>query len=257
MSDIDGVKPLNLLPDRLDVAEFSPFELKVVLGESADREQSRDNYNWVGAYLVEQAQLFEWEVAEWFKSGAKEIGGKRPLDLWHNMDGIEKVFDYAKLFKAQADEALADEPPVEGEEIVRSHEIANSALSTIHRSFVIADVELKAGSEATGTKSITIANPDIETAPYLRWKGNGVLEDYRITRKDGDRAAMYYITRYVGDDMPSFIMQSGIVESDKNHTIPTDSDSSLDGRPPSAGEIASFVIPLAQEAKNETLAVVA
>jgi hypothetical protein len=49
------------------------------------------------------------------------------------------------------------------------------------------------------------------------------------------------------------VLQSGIVESFRGEYQPTSSDSDINGRPPSAGEVAMFVIPLANEVKNQTL----
>src|ERR1700722_1240249 len=99
MPAIESVEPLNLLPDRLAIADFSESEMEQVLGESADQELSKDNFNWIGAYLVEQAGLRETEVAEWFRSSARGLEGERPLDAWSHLEGFMQVFNYAKRYK--------------------------------------------------------------------------------------------------------------------------------------------------------------
>jgi hypothetical protein len=254
MSTLEGIEPLNLLPDRFEAASFSPKEARLVLGESADRQLSRDNFNWLGAYLVEQVGLHEGEVEEWFKSSAWGLDGQRPLDVWQSLDGFEQVLDYAKAYKGYVDEALEHED-IEAvtDPLLRSHSIANRALDTILKSFEVAGVDLQPHRMTPLTRSYALHNPKKPTAPMVRWKGNGTLEDYRITRTEGEHMSMYYIVRHLSLENTPMILQSGIVEFLGHEMQESSSDSDLNGRAPSASEVAMFVVPLASEIKRRDL----
>jgi hypothetical protein len=254
MSKEQGIEALSLLPNRLAVADFTPAEIEQVLGKDLQtQELAKANFNWLGAYLVEEAGLFEGEVSDWFKSNARGLAGKSPLDFWDAHDGFEAVFEYAKEYKGLVDEALADEPPKVETAIDRSFGIARSALSIIHKGFETAGVELKPDSSGY-TTSRAITNPGKENAPFVRWKGNSQIEDYRVMLEEGSRRYTYYIVRnLMGGETD--ILQSGIVaDFEGSRYLDGTSDSDIDGRAPSAGEVASFVIPLANEVKNRTLA---
>ncbi len=258
MSNFERVEPLQLLPNRLGVADFSSEEVEQILGPDAEfQELARDNFNWLGAYLVEEVGLHESEVVEWFRSTARGLGDKKPLETWNNQDGFTEVFSYVKAYKQMTEEALADEGIQESDPLVRSHDIARSALDVILRGFQLVGVDLRPGANPDYTRSRAIWNPDKNDGPIVRWKGNRQMEDYRITIPDGVRRATYYIVRYFPPDEQPIIMQSGVAKSFKGESRLSSSDSDIDGRPPSAGEVASFVIPVANEIKNRTFAAIA
>lgn len=258
MSGFEKVESLQLLPNRLGVADFSPEEVEQILGLDADSQPlAQDNFNWLSAYLVEEVGLYESEVVEWFRSTARGLGDKKPLETWNNQDGFTEVFSYAKAYKQVTDEALADEGGRESDPIIRSHDIARSALDVILRGFQLVGVDLQPASDPSYTRSRAIWNPDKNDGPIVRWKGNGQMEDYRITIPEGARRATYYIVRYFPPDEQPIIMQSGVAQSFKGESQLSSSDSDIDGRPPSAGEVASFVIPVANEIKNRTFAAIA
>lgn len=258
MSGFERVEPLQLLPNRLGVADFSLEEVEQILGPDADFQAlARDNFNWLSAYLVEEVGLHESEIVEWFRSTAKGLGDKRPLETWNNQEGFTEVFSYAKAYKKMTDEALTSEGGRENDPLVRSHDIARSALDVILRSFKLVGVDLQPAPDPDYTRSRAIWNPDKKEGPIVRWKGNRQMEDYRITIPDGVRRATYYIVRYFPPDEQPFIVQSGVAKSFKGESQLSSSDSDIDGRPPSAGEVASFVIPVANEIKNRTFAAIA
>src|SRR5438445_10004194 len=126
------VEPLQLLPDRLSIAEFEPEVLGQLLGLTIESQAlARENFNWLAAYLVEEVGLYENEVVEWFHSGAKGLGSRTPLEAWGDPDGFTDVFSYAKACKQQADEAMTEHGIPQDHSLERSHEIARSALNVI------------------------------------------------------------------------------------------------------------------------------
>jgi hypothetical protein len=262
MSDRKPDESFDLLPNRLAVAEFSPIQVDTILGGSSEaglhnqeRELLKSNFNWVAAYLCEEVGIYETELAEWFTSEARSLGGKTPLSVWRGAEGFWKVFEYAQAYKKEVDEALADEEP-EVREKTRSHKIAENALGIIMQGFEIAGADIAASeADPEHVRSQTIHNPDRIGDLTIRWKGNQSMEDYRVTVQEGPQMSSYFIVRHLPADGEPLILQTGIgrhLKTDEVDILEIDSD--LDGRPPSAGEVASFVVPLANEVKNRSLA---
>jgi len=254
MSAIPGVAPLELLPNRLEIADFTPFEMGIVLGESADRELSRDNFNWVGAFLVEQVGLHEDEVTEWFRSGSQTLGGKRPLDIWGEIEGFGVAFEYAKAYKESVAADLSSEVTGDSraDDFNRSQGIAESALRIIDRAFQIVERSAPYLGSSGPNNALHVRSKSAPEEGMLRWRGGATLEEYRIQQLDGDYLRQYYIIRYLEEDTP-IVAQSGILESFKGKHIDSSSDSDFDGYAPSAGEVASFIVPLASQIKAGTL----
>ena len=254
---VEKIEPFNPLPDRLSIAEFDPDVIDRLLGSTLDSQTlAKENFNWVAAYLVEEIGLFENEVAEWFLSGAEGLHGKTPLDVWEEPEGFVDVFEYAKTYKQKVDEALDEEGISREYSLERSHETARNALNIILPGLVqIVGVDLMAGKVRNNMTSRSIWNPNRPNSPIVRWKSNGELEDYRVTIKDGEEQATYYIARALIPDERPLLLQSGIVRTFRGETdMYGPSTSDLDGRPPSPGEVAAFVIPVANEMRNGRLA---
>jgi hypothetical protein len=228
--------------------------MKVILDESADRELSRDNFNWLGAYMIEQVGLYEIELVDWFRAEARGLDGERPLDVWSGWDGFEQVFDYAKAYKEACDEALDDEPAEPGDDLRRSLALGQSAIQVIERAFALSGVSLESRQSERGSYGdATIWNPDKPGAPRAHWRKKGVGDDYMIVFEDGGIERRYVTFRVGEPGGGTIVMQSAILEFVNGEQVPTDCDSALDGRPPSAGQVAEFVIPLANEARNRSL----
>jgi len=262
MSSAEKFESLSLLPDRLSVAEFEPETVDKLLGPTPEsQELARENFNWLAAYLVEEVGLFENEVSEWFLSGAKGLGGKTPLAAWNKPDGFMDVFDYTQAYKQKVDEALAEEGVLRQGylfERSQSHDIARSALNVILPALMqVAGVSLRPAKVPGLQPRQAIWNPAKQDRLIVSWKGNGELEDYRVTIKGDEGESTYYIVRALLPDEPPLILQSGIIETFRGETdLYAPSTSDIDGRPPSAGEVAAFVIPVANEMKNHSLALI-
>ncbi len=243
------------LPDRLSIAEFNPREIVKIMGSSVlQHGLAKENFNWLAAYLVEEIGLYEGEVVEWFKSNAKGLGGQRPLDVWDNPDGFVEVFDYAQEFKAQVAEDLGRDYLSETyqEGVERSQRMGLDAMKIISLAFEginITDTELAYG------RDLAVYNPARGVRLVASWRRGSVLQHYRIDRQNPDRTRLSrYFVVFGSPEGRLRIFQTGIGEFfnvDGKHTDELDSD--IDGRPPTAGQVASFVIPLANEVKNGSL----
>ncbi len=257
MSEPKNVESLSLLPDRLSVAEFNPYEIEQLLGGTAEDQMiNKSNFNWLGAYLVEEVGLLESELVEWFRGDYRGLGFRRPLEVWNDYDGYLELFNYAQLFKEQVDENLADEPVTWRHKLNQSHEIARSALDVIIKGFADAGVELLPTLPVDMYRGKAITNPDKQDAPVANWRGNDRMEEYKIRMPRGAGHLTYFIIRYMTDDEKPQILQSGVFGDFNGERIEGLNDSDLDGRAPSAGEVAEFVIPLANEVKNRSLALI-
>jgi hypothetical protein len=258
MSTPEQIDTINLLPNRLAIAPFSSEEVETIIGGNEYENQLlASNFNWVAAYLCEEVGILEYEVVDWFRSEAKGLDGKSPLDAWKSEDGFWKVFEYAQQYKAQVDEALSGEDLGDGADILRSNMIGKNALDIILKSFEVAGVDISPGEfDPYHTRSRTIHNPNTKNSPIIRWKGNKDMEDFRVTIDEGQRSSNFFIVRHFMEHKDPVILQTGIGrrmkagEGKDNHT---EIDTDIDGRPPSAGEVASFVVPVAHEIRNRTL----
>lgn len=252
---MERIDDLPILPNRLGVAEFNPREMGQILGVSVkDQELAKDNYNWLAAYLVEEVGIYEDEVPEWFKSRARGLDNERPIDIWKEADGFIRVFDYAQQYRDQVLEDLGEDPAdstyMQG--IARSHRLGIEALKVIFAAFEIAGIAKMAIST---DRDYAIYNPEIGDSLVASWRPRKGLQHYRIDRTSagGDRLSRYFIV-FVIDGLEGQILQTGTGEfvTSNGHTM-SETDSDLDGRAPSAGEVARFVVPLANEVRNRTL----
>ncbi len=251
------VEALEILPNRLSVAEFSPPEVHAIVGDDPKLHNFRtESFNWIASYLVEEAGLFESNVVDWFTNSVPGDGETRPIDLWENEDGLEEVFELAQKFKQENDEYLAEDDKKYGVKIKpRSHDVASYALGILYKSFSIAGAGITYDwLNPEDTQMRAIFNPDNDTGPVVRWKSNSVLEDFRITINQGDRTGMYYVVQHVRPNEKPLHLQSGVVEHFKGEPFgDSTTDSDLDGRPPSANDVAPFVIAVANETLNHSL----
>jgi hypothetical protein len=254
MTTGETLQELSLLPNRFAVADFGIAETELILGRDLETQIAAANdYNWLGAYLVEQVGLNESEVTEWFRSPARSLGERAPIDVWSSPDGFEGIFEYAKDYKAMVDEALEGEEPTIDDKVVRAQELAKDALVTVFESFKVAGINIGKPLTNNGDALVLISNLDNPSAPFVRWKHRSGLEDFKIMIREGDRWGMYYIVRSASAGQEPVILQTGVVSTLKGHATEDSSDSDINGRPPSAGEIAAYVIPLAIEARNRSL----
>lgn len=262
MSTPEMVENLELLPNRLAVAEFSEYEVDMILGDggvvggSLEKELRLHNFNWVAAYLVEEIGFHEDEVADWFRNDKNGLEGEAPIDVWQSPDGFMRVFEYAQIVKQHFEEDLdgGKEMDTYTQGIKRSHELGRDALKVINRAFNIVGIDKNNVDRKSG-KDVAIHNPDLGDSLVISWRPRETIEHFRIDRKNQatDRISTYFIVRYLEDGV-AHILQTGIGESVKSngdsiHTTDTD----IDGRPPSAGQIANFVVPVANETRNHTL----
>jgi len=254
MTTGETLQELSLVPNRFAVADFGLAETELILGKDLETQIAAANdFNWIGAYLVEQVGLNESEITEWFRSPAKSLGQRAPIDAWASPEGFEDVFEYAKDYKAMVDEALEGEEPTMDDKVARAQILAKDALVSVFDSFLVAGINIGQPLTKNGSALVTISNPDNPTAPVVRWKHRSGLEDFRIMISEGDRWGMYYIVRTNYPDQEPMILQTGVVNTLKGHASEDSSDSDINGRPPSAGEIAAYVIPLSIEARNRSL----
>lgn len=254
MSAGETLQELSLVPNRFAVAEFGIAESELILGRDLEKQITAANdFNWIGAYLVEQVGLNESEITEWFRSSARSLGQRAPIDVWASPEGFESVFEYAKDYKAMVEEALEGEEPTIDDTVARAQNLAKDALVSVFESFAVAGINIGQPLTKNGSAMVTISNPDNPAAPVVRWKHRSGLEDYRIMISEGDRWGMYYIVRSALAGQDPVILQTGVVNTLKGHATEDSSDSDINGRPPSAGEIAAYVIPLAIEARNRSL----
>lgn len=256
MSAAEQCETLDLLPNRLAVIPFGPEEVEALVGSENEYEVRllAENFNWVAAYLCEEVGIFEDEVADWFRSEAAGLGHETPMSVWRSEDGFWQVFEYAQRYKAQVDEALAGED-LGDPRFARSHDLGKNALEVIHKSFEVAGVDLtecKKGPEYDGMR--VIHNPHREGSPVVRWRGNQRMEEYRISIDEGPRQSMYYIIRGLPKDEEPMILQTGIGRFDrlKREEEDPSGNSDLDGRPPAAGEVANFVVPVANDTHSRS-----
>lgn len=257
MSAQNQVESMELLPNRLSIAPFGPEEIDTIIGSDNEyeRELLTSNFNWIAAYLCEEMGIFEDEIPDWFRGEARGLDGKSPLSVWRSKEGFWKVFEHAQSCKEQVDEDLAREDLADPK-ILRSREIARNALGVILNSFEVAGVDISPSEENPDYVRIrTLHNPDRKGSPIVRWKGCKQMEDFRITIDEGPRDATFFIVRARPEGEEPFILQTGIGRLGKMLSAGQDVevDSDLDGRPPSAGEVASFVIPVANETQNRSL----
>lgn len=90
------IAPLRLGTDWFSECELSPTDISAILGpDSVNQEEAIDKFNLLGTYLVENVQIFPGEIREWLYSGMRRLGGKRPIDILHDEDGFDKVFEEA------------------------------------------------------------------------------------------------------------------------------------------------------------------
>lgn len=245
---------MDLLPNRLAAVEFEPVELETIVGlREEEKPWNTDNFNWVAAYLCEEVGITELDLGKWFRREVPGLEGQSPLDVWTSDDGFGRVFRYAQKCKEYADEVASDARPA-GEEVPRSHQIASRALVVINRAFEVTGADRS--FDAGGRIQAGVNNPAKPNELGVTLRGDEESEAYKIFKRKGDRLSQYliYMHRLGGADLN--ILQTAIFISDKSSSASledVDSRSDLDDRPPSAGEIASFVVPLAVEIKNRTL----
>ena len=255
MSDAEKFETFDVLPDRLSVAEFSPEHIDRLLGPTLESQTlARENFNWTAAYLVEEVGLYEGEVVEWFLSGAKGLAGRTPLEVWDEPEGFNEVFDYARTYAAQVGEAMKEAGVPRNDSREQSHKIANQALDIIIPSLLQAMGEFRTPENYAARIRRVVWNPDKANKLFVSWSGDGHMENYRVTIEEDEGQSTYYIVRAFPPGEPPMILQSGIVHTFRGESdIYGPSTSDLDGRPPSASEVASFVIPVANEMKNRSL----
>ncbi len=245
---------MSLVPNRFAVADFGIAETELILGRDLQNQiRAANDFNWIGAYLVEQVGLNESEITEWFRSPARSLRQRAPIDVWASPDGFEEVYEYAKDYKSMVDEALGGEEPTIADKVLRAQELAKDALVSIFDGFTVAGINIGQPLRKNGSALVTISNPDNPLAPVVRWKHRGGLEDFRVMISEGDRWGMYYIVRAAYPDQDPMILQTGIVNTLRGHQSDYSADSDINGRPPSAGEIAQYVIPLTIETRNRSL----
>lgn len=246
-----------MLPNRLEAVEFEPVELETILGVRPDEQSLQaDSFNWVAAYLCEEVGITELDLARWFRREVDGLSGQSPLEVWPTEDGYNQVFRYAQQYKRYADEVLSDSRP-NPDDVPRSYQIAERALIVIGKAFEVAGVKITPSESESMLLPVTaIHNPAKPKALMVTWKGSETLGDYKITKREGSKTAEYMIAGLVDSDDFS-VFQTGIFRHDQESGEPVnlcaDGTSDIDGRPPSAGEIAEFVVPLAVEVKNKTL----
>lgn len=100
-----NVAVLEQPADILSTAEFTPHELGLLLGGRQPGARSR--FNRVASFLINEVGFFEEEVPDWFRDEYNSLGGKSPLAIWATDDGIDRVFDQARIVKAQVDQDLS------------------------------------------------------------------------------------------------------------------------------------------------------
>lgn len=259
MSSGENLEQITLLPDRLSAAAFSDAEINRIKGRGSEevREASAAGFNWLAAYLCEEIGYYESELVEWFRSPGRGLDWKTPLAVWAGADGPTEVFEYAQKTKEMIDEDLSQEPDEHW--MARSHRLGSHALEVVQRGFLTAGVDTDALRKGLkDTRAYAIHSPKKDTGMSARWKSNGEMEDWRINLEDGLRRETYFVVRYFPPDGDPFIMQTGIGRSLKTDGIdsPIDIDTDMDGRPPTIGEVASFVIPFAGEVRSHSLAAV-
>ncbi|HVX57982.1 MAG TPA: hypothetical protein VHA37_09760 [Candidatus Saccharimonadales bacterium] len=252
----DQIEPVSLMPDRLAAADFSASEIADIVGDDElSQGAARDSFNWIAAYLCEEIGFLENEVVDWFRAEKTGLEGDSPLSIWPTEDGPVRIFEYAQEVKEQVDEDLALEPEEHWSK--RSHRLGNHALEVVRKGFWTAGINVGPPLLTSHTTSHAIYNPAKGRALTARWKGNNELEDWRITIQDGSRTASYFVVRYFPPQGEPFILQTGIgrsfTETARHHAETLDIDTDINGRPPSIGEVASFVVPLAAEVKNKSL----
>ncbi len=254
MSGIEGIEPVSVLPDRLAAAEFSDAELRAILGRSSGevpREVSRESFNWIAAYLCEEVGYPEAEVVEWFREDKRSLDWARPLDVWGDEDGPDRLFAYAQEVKEQIDEDLADERPETTME--RSHRLGNHALIVARDAFLVAGMDIDPHI-GTGEQTRMFG---LQSAKHeglsLRWKGSSYGEDWRITMETEEEVRSYFVVRVFPPGERPFIFQTGIGRHSRTDGKSSEVDTDIDGRPPSIGQVASFVIPLGSEVRNGSL----
>lgn len=260
VSSLEQFESVSLLPNRFGIAEFGPREVEGILGKDPRQYQlASENFNWIAAYLCEEVGIFENEVTDWFRMRAKGLGQRSPLAAWQSEDGFEKVFDYAQQYKEQVDEDLGEEPGPTGIDL--SQQIGRSALKVIFKAFEVAGADIsRSALDPSEERSHFIRNPDRGDLLTARWKRIGDMEDYRITKNEGPATSIYFIVRHLALGPEPVILQTGIgrhMAIDSSEALPGEQtlvlDSDIDGRPSSVGEVASFVVPLANEVRNRSL----
>jgi hypothetical protein len=252
MSEIESLEPVSVLPDRLSAAAFSRAELRAILGAGHDtvrREAARASFNWIAAYLCEEIGYYENELPDWFRSEKRGLGEETPLDVWGEAGGPDLIFEYAQETQQQIEEDLADEKP-EGP-MERSHRLGGHALEVVRSAFELAGMGLLE-NDSDVTRSFAVRSQSKEGLS-ARWKGNGQGEDWRITMEDSGWVQSYFVVRIFLPGQPPFIFQTGIGRHSKTDHEPLSIDSDIDGRPPSVGDVASFVVPLASEVRNGSI----
>lgn len=255
MSEIDSLEPVSVLPDRLAAAAFSRAELRTIIGTSCDalrREGARDSFNWIAAYLCEEIGYYENELTDWFRSEMRSLGNQSPLTVWGEEDGPDRIFDYAREIKEQIDEDLASERPEGWME--RSHRLGNHAMGVVRSAFEIAGMGMVEGV-GDEMRSFAIRSQGKEGLS-ARWKGNGQGEDWRITMEDSDWVQSYFVVRLFPPNQPPFIFQTGIGRHSKTDHESFEIDTDIGGSPPTIGDVASFVIPLAGEVRNGSISLI-
>lgn len=257
MSELLDFRDLPELPNRLAVAEFNPKEVMKLTGTSLeDQITGRDNFNWVAAYLVEEVGLHEEELADWFRSSAAGLDDRRPIDVWPQPDGFVSVFDYAQQYNEQVLEDIGEDPRGSYQRgIERGQRLG------VHAVRVIADAFQAAGGESiewVEGRDYAIHNPGRSNELVASWRPGNEIHHFRIDKQsvDSSHLSRFFVVFGVLDGQLE-VFQCGIGEFMRvdGHDF-TDVNSDLDGRPPTVGQVASFVIPLANAAKNRTLEMV-
>lgn len=245
---------MDLLPNRLAAVEFEPVELETILGlREEEKPSNTDNFNWVAAYLCEEVGITELDLCKWFRREVPGLDDQSPLDIWTSEDGFGRVFSYAQKCKEYAD-SVASDTRSDAEEVPRSHQIASRALVVVDRALEMAGAVRS--FDENGRIQTGVHNPARPEELLVTLRGDESSEVCKIIKQDGDRLSQYLIYRHVLDGADLVILQTAIFTNDKSASgslVDIDSRSDLDDRPPSAGEIASFVVPLAVEVKNGSL----
>lgn len=104
MNNTANVAVLKQPTDILSSAEFTPYELGLLLG--GRQPGARSKFNRVASFLINEVGFFEEEVPNWFRDEYDSLGGRSPLEVWSAEDGVKRVFDQARIFKAQVYENL-------------------------------------------------------------------------------------------------------------------------------------------------------
>lgn len=93
MSEFNGTQ---IAPNWFEDCELSAQDLSLIIGKNPDRQQaSIDQFNMLATYLTDKVGIYPHEIREWLYSGMRRLDGSRPIDVLHDTDGFDRVFDEA------------------------------------------------------------------------------------------------------------------------------------------------------------------